>query len=145
MRFNGRWQVGDDGTPRPVVEGGFFPADGGNFSCPFLVDTGADRTVLSYAAVFRLGVEVETAEVETLMGVGGPVRAIALPVSIQLLSTARELVPLRGRVFGRPYPVDDDACILGRDLLNNFAVVVDWPGKVVALLTGNHRYVIQES
>jgi hypothetical protein len=38
-----------------------------------------------------------------------------------------------------------DLCVLGRDILDLFAVIIDRPGKVVCLLSQKHRYaIIQE-
>jgi hypothetical protein len=33
--------------------------------------------------------------------------------------------------------------VLGRDILNLFAVIVDRPSDRICLVGGNHRYVIQ--
>ena len=47
MRINGRWLLCDDGIVRPVIRGEVLADDGSWQSVEFLVDTGADRTVLS--------------------------------------------------------------------------------------------------
>ncbi|MBX9585130.1 MAG: retropepsin-like domain-containing protein [Gemmataceae bacterium] len=118
---------------------------GGTESFPFLIDTGADRTLLSYEAVAHLGAEVETADGPVLEGVGGSTPSVALRATFWLLNTDGAPTPLGGPLLGRPYPVGDNLCILGRDLLTHFAVIVDRPGGVVCLLHGRHRYVIQET
>ena len=53
MRIDGEWFVGDDGLARPVIRGEVLSASGAWIGAPFLIDTGADRTVLN-AAVLRL-------------------------------------------------------------------------------------------
>lgn len=53
MRINGEWYVGDEGIARPVIRGDIRGRDGSWQRTPFLVDTGADRTVFS-AAMFAL-------------------------------------------------------------------------------------------
>jgi hypothetical protein len=47
MRIDGEWALFDDGVIRPIVFGEISAADGSWIKCPFLVDTGADRTVLT--------------------------------------------------------------------------------------------------
>jgi len=145
MRFNGKWLVCEDGTARPVVDGGLLDAGGVTLTFPFLIDTGADSTVLSYEAVAYLGTEVEMATGPRLEGIGSSTPSVALAARFWLLNAAGQTIPFGGRLLGRPYPAGDDFCILGRDLLGHFAVIVDRPGGVVLLLTNPHRYVIQDS
>lgn len=145
MRFNGKWLECTDRTLRPVVDGALIHPDGTVETFPFLIDTGADSTVLSYQAVAYLGAEVETGDGPVLEGVGGSVQSVRVTTRFWLLSTAGQTIPLGGPLLGRPYPAGDDHCILGRDLLGHFAVVVDAPTRTVLLLTAPHRYVIQES
>ena len=49
MRINGLWYAGDDGIRRPVIRGEVLTSTGLWIKAPFLVDTGADLTVLSAA------------------------------------------------------------------------------------------------
>lgn len=39
---------------------------------------------------------------------------------------------------------EGELSILGRDVLGNFAVILDRPGDAIALLHGRHRYSIHE-
>ena len=50
----GAWQVGDDDVTRPIVHGNVFGADGRLVTDDFLVNSGADRTVLSATLMTRL-------------------------------------------------------------------------------------------
>jgi hypothetical protein len=54
MLIVGEWLLGDDGTTRPVVRAEVLGLDGRSVSEGFLVDSGADRTVLSAAVLERL-------------------------------------------------------------------------------------------
>jgi hypothetical protein len=56
MRINGEWYLCDDSVVRPVIRGEVLAGDGSWARVPFLVDTGADRTVFSAAilALLRL-------------------------------------------------------------------------------------------
>ena len=47
MQINGEWLICDDGIVRPVVRGEILAANGSWVPVPFLLDTGADRTVFS--------------------------------------------------------------------------------------------------
>lgn len=55
MRIDGEWALFDDGVARPMISGEIQAADGSWVKFPFLVDTGADRTVLTAAALTQLG------------------------------------------------------------------------------------------
>ena len=47
MQINGEWLLCDDGIVRPVIRGHILDGHGAWIHAPFLVDTGADRTVFS--------------------------------------------------------------------------------------------------
>lgn len=49
MQINGAWSLCDDGAIRPVVYGEVRTGSGRWLPVEFLMDTGADRTVLSAA------------------------------------------------------------------------------------------------
>jgi len=55
MRINGEWYLCDDGVARPVIRGEVLNVNGFWEPVLFLVDTGADRTVLSAAILDVLG------------------------------------------------------------------------------------------
>jgi len=53
MRIVGEWEACDDGETRPVIEVRVARADGSFAHDLFLIDTGADRTVLGAALEMR--------------------------------------------------------------------------------------------
>ena len=55
MRIDGEWYKCDDSIIRPVVRGDLRAADGTWKSTLFLVDSGADCSVISFAAANALG------------------------------------------------------------------------------------------
>ena len=55
--------VGDDGLARPVIRGEVLSASGSWISAPFLMDTGADRTVLSVVVLALLGLSATAARI----------------------------------------------------------------------------------
>lgn len=107
-----------------------------------LVDTGADRTILS-AAVFD---DSRLPGVPPDRGVGGIGGAIATVVVNSQLRIGREdgqYAYFRGR-YAACVDLDSlEMSVLGRDILDMFALVVDRRASVVAILGGNHRYSIQ--
>ena len=54
MLIAGSWQLCDDGVTRPIVHANVLGAHGRPHAEDFLVDSGADRTVLSAALSERL-------------------------------------------------------------------------------------------
>ncbi|MEW6751259.1 MAG: aspartyl protease family protein [Candidatus Latescibacterota bacterium] len=86
---------------------------------PLLLDTGADTTLLPRAAVERLGVAPLPDKQYELVGYDGS-RSFAPVVVVDMVFLNRVL---RGR-----YLLTDDRCgVLGRDVLNLFAVLFDGP------------------
>lgn len=84
MRINGAWHAGDDGVVRPVMLGKIWAANDFWLHVPFLLDIGADRTVLSAGVLAMLGyqpIEVH----ERLCGLGGVADAVAVETRIKLI------------------------------------------------------------
>ncbi len=76
MQVNGEWLFCDDGIERPVIRGEILSDNGSWRAVEFLVDTGADRTILS-ANVFESLNLPFTAPDEQIGGVGGMVNLLA--------------------------------------------------------------------
>jgi Aspartyl protease len=147
MRIDGKWHLCPDGTLRPVVvaevaEG--IAADGSWHQFRMLVDTGADRTVFS-ADVFRdLGFP-GTVAMQQLAGIGGEAESVTVDTSFHLTRENGTSVLITGPFAAFTDPKSLDMSILGRDLTNHFAVIVDRPQDVVCLLGQRHRYVVVEA
>jgi predicted metal-dependent hydrolase len=74
MRIDGRWLLCDDGVVRPVIRGEVL-SEGRSWEwIEFLVDTGADRTVLTAADLAKLGTRPVAAET-SISGLGGKVKS----------------------------------------------------------------------
>jgi hypothetical protein len=84
-----------------------------------LLDTGADVTLLPRAAVERLGIPVQVDQSYELMGFDGA-RSVA-PFS------DLDMIFLRRAYRGRYLLIDEDRGILGRDVLNHLALLLDGP------------------
>ncbi len=83
MLVNGEWLFCQDGGIRPTVTGLVRVPDGQLFEAPFLLDAGADRTVLS-ADFLSLLVPLQSSEAEQihLAGVGGRGGSITVDTAI---------------------------------------------------------------
>jgi len=111
---------------------------------PFLVDTGADRTVFSAPVLAALSLQPTLAS-ERLGGVGGIVTPIAIETHVRFRrETGRGMVVFRGQYVAVTEREALDMSVLGRDIIGLFALIVDQPGKVICLLRQRHRYVIEQ-
>jgi hypothetical protein len=70
MCIHGEWRQCDDGVVRPLLRGEILAADGSWRETEFLLDTGADCTVLSAPTLRSLGLTPSTHE-GRLGGLGG--------------------------------------------------------------------------
>jgi predicted aspartyl protease len=141
MLVGGVWHQCDDGIIRPVIQAEILAHDHSWWKAPFLLDTGADRTVLSADVLTALRLSpIETDN--RIGGVGGIASAVSIETQIRLSHDKNGKVLLRGRYAGVTSQDVLDISVLGRDITNLFAVLVDWPQKTVCLLSQRHRYTI---
>ena len=143
MRIDGEWFVGDDGIARPVIRGEVLAAEASWVRAPFLLDTGADRTVLSAAILRLLGLSVEASS-ERIGGLGGLASSVSISTSIRLTRDEGRQVLFRGQFAAVTDLEALDVCVLGRDITGLFTVIVDQPSNVVCLVRERHRYRIEE-
>lgn len=142
MYIGGEWYVCQDASTRPIIRSSVLADDGTWIPTPLLIDTGADRTVLN-SAVLGL-VEPRTVPLQhRLAGIGGAVDAMVLETTIRLLGDDGAWILFRGQYAALPDPRALDMSVLGRDILDLFAVLLDWPGNRVCLLSQRHRYRIE--
>lgn len=87
-----------------------------------MVDTGADRTVISPAAAARTGLTVETGSQVKIVGVAGSAMASELSV-MQLEVAGARVGPVRIVVLETPTGSLDG--LLGRDVLDYFTLTID--------------------
>ncbi len=96
-----------------------------------ILDTGADRTMVSPSALSRIGVPVENATRVLLKGVTGESYANAVWVNSVEVGEAK-IGPLL--VITHDIDVKEAEGLLGRDFLANFNVTMDAKGQVVTLV-----------
>jgi hypothetical protein len=141
MQINGERLVCDDGVVRPVVRGEVLATNGAWVPVPFLLDTGADRTVLSVAILTALRPHALSASAR-LSGLGGSVRTVSIETRVRFSHEESRKVAFRGSYAAMTDLEALDMSVLGQDITNMFAVVVNRPGNVVCLLGQRHQYMI---
>jgi hypothetical protein len=80
-----------------------------------------------------------------LGGVGGMADCIEVTTQIQLARDDGGKAVFRGRYAAFTQLESLDMSVLGRDIMQMFAVIVDRAGGVVALVRPNHRYRIERA
>ncbi|MEP7338661.1 MAG: hypothetical protein ABI977_13065 [Acidobacteriota bacterium] len=141
MRINGKWLLCDDDVVRPVIRGELLAGDGSWKAVEFLVDVGADRTVLNADILSKLGLPLLEAA-EGLSGLGGGTDSVEIETKLHLTRDTGSPVAFSSRWAAVTELAALDLCVLGRDLTDLFAVIIDRPGAVVCLLSQRHRYTI---
>jgi len=141
MRLNGERLECDNGVVRPVLRAEIQAADGAWRAVELLVDCAADRTVLCAHVVEALKL-TGSPPIETVVGVGGPVDSIIVNTVIRVIRDDGKLVLFRGAFAACRERTALDMSVLGRDILDMFALVLDRRASVVAILGGQHTYRI---
>lgn len=144
MQMSGEWYLCDDGIVRPVIRGEILAGNGSWVPAPFLVDTGADRTVLSATVLALLQLPLLVTDAR-LGGLGGVAQAVIVETQVRLTREAAGKVVFRGPYAAVIELEALDISVLGRDISGQFAVIVDQPGGVVCLLRPRHHYRIEQA
>jgi hypothetical protein len=143
MVIGGEWLVCDDGITRPIVRIQVPRADRSLMEERFLVDTAADRTVFSAGLLKKLQLLGNHAPAGvTLEGIGGASPYVVVTTALELPRKDGGPVIVRGDFAAFTDPAATDLSILGRDVLNNFDVIVSRRHDAVLLLAGDHQYQI---
>jgi hypothetical protein len=143
MVISGDWLLDEDGTTRPIVRAEVLASDGTWVRAPFLLDTGADCTVLSQSLLSLL--RLPTVEPQDgIAGLGGAVTSVAVVTQIRFTRDQGGKVRFRGQFAGVTELEALDMSVLGRDISGLFAVIVDQPGRQAYLVSQHHWYSIVE-
>jgi hypothetical protein len=144
MRIAGTWRTCDDGIARPVLRGVLSGAQGRPLTEWFLIDTGADQTVLSGAVRFRLGIPGRPPDTGyRLMGIGGASDFVLITTQVEFSGDDDQVVRVRGEFSALTDPAATDFSVLGRDVLDKFDLALSRHKDEIWLLTGTHRYRIE--
>ena len=142
MLISGVWHLCDDGCTRPVFRGEILAGDGTWVQARCLVDIGADRTVFSADILEALHLPPLSSP-DRLAGVGGVSPSVGVQTQIVFFREDGSRVAFRGQFAAFTEVVALDMSVLGRDITNLFAVIVDRPGDVVCMVAQGHGYLIQ--
>ena len=132
MRIVGDWFLFEDGESRPILRAKLQTGRGTMVTEQFLVDTGADRTVFTAALLQQLALPVEPAPAdERMLGIGGAAAYVIVESAIELTRDDGGPAVVRGKFAAFTDPLATDLSVMGRDVLNNFDVVVSRPKNEV--------------
>lgn len=126
---------------RPTIFAEVETVSGGWVGCDFLIDTGADVTVIAPDVLQKLGRPTALAA-RQLGGIGGSVPTLEVWTTVRLRAQDGSIANIGGKrfAFGVPGAIPD--CILGLDILCAFALIADRPNDLVCLLRPPHNYTI---
>ncbi len=141
MLISGVWHACDDGVLRPVIPAEVQTQDGSWIKAPFLLDTGADRTVLSADILTALRFPHALAQ-DRIWGIGGEANTMLVETQMRLSRENDGKVTFRGQYAAVSDAATLDMSVLGRDITNLFATVVDLPQRAVYLIGQRHHYTI---
>jgi hypothetical protein len=143
MRIVGEWFRCEDGFIRPTLNLSAHDRSGERRRERFLIDSGSDRTVLSAYFLRRLRIAGEPAPADLgLSGIGGGAAFVVVRTVLELTRDDGVPATVRGEFAAFTDPRATDLSILGRDVLDQFRLIVSRPDDEVLLLAGNHYYRI---
>jgi predicted aspartyl protease len=142
MRINGEWYLCDDGVVRPVIRAEVMNVSGFWEPALFLVDTGADRTVLNAAMLELLGFQ-PTEMIDGIAGIGGAANSVVINTRVRLSCEDESKAVFRGEFVAVMHLEALDISVLGRDIIEMLSVIVDRRAEIVCLLGQGHRYIIE--
>lgn len=119
-----------------AVDGAWLPFE-------FLLDVGADRTVFSAAVLAALGLP-QLPAAQQLGGVGGTAATVVVGTHLRLALDGGSTVAFQGSFAAFLQAEALDMSVLRRDIMNLFAVIVDYPARVVCLVGQGHGYAIMK-
>ena len=144
MLLKGEWFLCSDGFVRPVVRGEVLAQDGTWVAAPFLIDTAADCTAFSANILDVLGLPTIDPS-HRLGGVGGVAACVTVSTQIRIPREADVPVVFTSRYAAFTDPGSADMSVLGRDVLDLFAVIVDRRRNIVCLMCQRHDYTVVET
>ena len=143
MRINGVWQLDEHEVTEPVLFGRLQRLDSSWIPAAFLIDTGAERTLLSPDILEALGF-VATPSRHQFVGLGGAVDVWTVQTKLRLDLDSGSHIDINGPFDGLHSGREGEMSILGRDVIGHFATIFDRPADTITLLHGRHRYSTHE-
>jgi hypothetical protein len=129
MLVAGRRHLCDDGATRPLLRANVAGAHGRAVAEDLLIDSGADRTVLSATCLSRLGLPTEAAPSGlALSGIGGRSDFVLLHTALEFVRTDGGALRVRGQFACFTESTATDFSVLGRDVLDLFDLIISHRG-----------------
>ena len=144
MLVLGEWQLFDDGVARPLVRAKVLGLGDSSVPEDFLIDSGADRTVLSAALLARLRLpSTNPPPGFTLSGIGGASEFVTVTTVLEFVRNDGQVAKVRGEFAAFTDPRATDLSVLGRDIMDNFDLIISRRHNEILLLATRHRYRIE--
>lgn len=145
MRVVGRWLQCDDDVIRPTVRAVVQDREARPYPDDFLIDSGSDRTVLSADLLRQLGVPGgQPSHNDALLGIGGGTSFVLLNTQIEFVTDDGRSALVRGEFAAFTDSHALELSILGRDVLDNFDVIISRRRDEVLLLAPNQTYHVSQ-
>lgn len=144
MLIVGEWRPDENGVLTPVLDCFLLAGNGKWHAVSFLIDSGAERTVLSPEILRDLDAPAQMS-LNSLVGIGTASQVLTVSSRLKLQAADKTDVIVNGPYFGLAEGREGELSILGRDVLSNFAVILDRPGHAITMLHGRHHYSIHEA
>ena len=143
MEIAGRWDECDDGVQRPIVSIAVEDESRHGFAEDFLVDTGADFTVLSNSALARIN---SNHQIDTdsgfVSGIGGHAQTVAVDAVLAVSNSTGQTARFHSTFAAFCEIEASEISILGRDILDHFDVIISRRTDQVLLLFASSRFSI---
>lgn len=143
MQIVGEWRRFSDGVTRPVVEAEMLSASGNAVTVRFLIDSGADCTALNAATLAKLALAHERPRPDIrVRGLAGEADYVTIQSVIKFKTDDGGAARVRGEFVGLTDPDASDLCVLGRDVTDNFDVILSRRRNDALLLAPTHQYQV---
>lgn len=145
MVIRGSYISGADRVPRPTLQLQVQAAGSQAVAAPFLLDSGADRTVLCADVFALLKLPSQSAQGTIYQGIGGVSSIVWVTTALQLPRADGGIAIVRGQFAAFLDPQATDLSILGRDVLDHFDVLLSRQRNEVVLASPPHRCDVTQS
>lgn len=143
MQIVGEWFLFSDGVTRPIVTAKMVAAAGKTIGVRFLIDSGADCTALNAATLAQLGLPHQKSTSGThVRGLTGESDYVTISSTIEFKRDDGGAARVRGDFVGLTAPDASDLCVLGRDVTNNFDLILSRRRNDALLLATTHKYQV---
>jgi len=129
------------GVRRPYISVFVRSSSGVWVPLPFLIDSGADATLLDASCLQQMGTDLGTVSEQTASGVGGKAPHVQFATALRFESEEGTKT-FTGTVGVFTNPAACDTPVLGRDMLDNFRLIFDRGRNSILLLSPPHDYEV---